>query len=275
MNFESLLHRDAFHARHIGPDAAGEREMLALLGVATRAELVAQAMPAAIRQREPLTLPGPLDEAEALDELRRITLQNRIWRSYLGTGYSACHTPQVIQRNVLENPGWYTAYTPYQAEISQGRLEVLLAFQQMVIDLTGLPVANASLLDEATAAGEAMTLMRRASKSKAQAFFVDAACHPQVVAVIRTRAKWLGIPVVVGNAAQALDPAAVFGAHLQYPDTYGAVRDWSELIERVHAAQGLVSLGTALLALQLLKSPGDLDAEVAIGSAQRFSRPLR
>ncbi len=274
MNFESLLHRDAFHARHIGPDATEEREMLALLGAATRAELVAQAMPAAIRQREPLALPGPLDEAEALDELRRIALQNRIWRSYIGTGYSACHTPQVIQRNVLENPGWYTAYTPYQAEISQGRLEVLLTFQQMVIDLTGLAVANASLLDEATAAGEAMTLIRRASKSKAQAFFVDAACHPQVIAVIRTRAKWLGIPVTVGDAARALDPAAVFGAHLQYPDTYGAVRDWAALIAQVHAAQGLVSLGTDLLALLLLKSPGDLGADVAIGSAQRFGVPL-
>ena len=274
MNFESLLHRDAFHARHIGPDAAGEREMLAVLGVATRAELVAQAMPAAIRQREPLALPGPLDEAEALDELRRITLRNRIWRSYIGTGYSACHTPQVIQRNVLENPGWYTAYTPYQAEISQGRLEVLLAFQQVVIDLTGLPVANASLLDEATAAGEAMTLIRRASKSKAHAFFVDAACHPQVIAVIRTRAKWLGIPVVVGDAGQALEPAAVFGAHLQYPDTYGAIRDWTELIARVHAAQGLVSLGTDLLALLLLKSPGNLGADVAVGSSQRFGVPL-
>jgi glycine dehydrogenase len=274
MNFESLLHRDAFHARHIGPDADEEREMLALLGVATRAALVEQAMPAAIRQREPLALPGPLDEAEALDELRRITLRNRIWRSYIGTGYSACHTPQVIQRNVLENPGWYTAYTPYQAEISQGRLEVLLTFQQMVIDLTGLPVANASLLDEATAAGEAMTMIRRASKSKAQAFFVDAACHPQVIAVIRTRAKWLGIPVTVGDAVAALDPAAVFGAHLQYPDTHGAVRDWSELIARVQAAQGLVSLGTDLLALLLLRSPGDLGADVAIGSAQRFGVPL-
>ena len=274
MSFESLLHRDAFHARHIGPDADEERAMLAQLGVATRAALVEQAMPAAIRQREPLVLPAPLDEAEALDELRRITLQNRIWRSYIGTGYAACHTPQVIQRNVLENPGWYTAYTPYQAEISQGRLEVLLTFQQMVIDLTGLPVANASLLDEATAAGEAMTLIRRASKSKAQAFFVDAACHPQVIAVIRTRAKWLGIPVIVGDAARALDPAAVFGAHLQYPDTYGAVHDWAALIARVHAAQGLVSLGTDPLALLLLKSPGDLGADVAIGSAQRFGVPL-
>ena len=274
MSFESLRHRDAFHARHLGPDAAGERDMLAALGVATRAELVAQAMPAGIRQREPLELPGPLDEAEALAELRRIAAQNQVWRSYIGTGYSACHTPQVIQRNVLENPGWYTAYTPYQAEISQGRLEVLLAFQQMVVDLTGLPVANASLLDEATAAGEAMTLMRRASKSSATAFFVDAACHPQVIAVIRTRAKWLGIPVLVGDAARALEPAAVFGAHLQYPDTYGALRDWTALIARVHEARALVSLGTDPLALMLLKSPGALGADVAVGSAQRFGVPL-
>jgi len=274
MSFEALLHRDAFHARHIGPDAAEEREMLALLGAGSRAELVAQAMPAAIRQREPLALPEPLDEAEALAELRAIAAQNRIWRTYIGAGYHACHTPQVIQRNVLENPGWYTAYTPYQAEISQGRLEVLLAFQQMVIDLTGLPVASASLLDEATAAGEAMALIRRASKSKAQAFFVDAACHPQVVAVIRTRARWLGIPVVVGEAPAALDPGAVFGAHLQYPDTYGAVRDWSAIIARMHAAQGLVCLGADPLALLLLKSPGALGADVATGSAQRFGVPL-
>ena len=274
MSFESLLHRDAFHARHLGPDAAGERDMLAALGVATRAELVAQAMPAGIRQREPLELPGPLDEAEALAELRRIAAQNRLWRSYIGMGYAACHTPQVIQRNVLENPGWYTAYTPYQAEISQGRLEVLLAFQQMVIDLTGLPVANASLLDEATAAGEAMTLMRRASRSSAKAFFVDAACHPQVIAVIRTRAKWLGIPVVVGDAASVLEPAALFGAHLQYPDTYGALRDWSALIARLHEARALVSLGADPLALVLLKSPGALGADVAVGSAQRFGVPL-
>ncbi len=274
MSFEALLHRDAFHARHLGPDAAGERAMLEALGVATRAELVAQAIPAAIRQREPLALPGPLDEAEALAELRRIAAQNQVWRAYIGAGYSACHTPQVIQRNVLENPGWYTAYTPYQAEISQGRLEVLLAFQQMVIDLTGLPVANASLLDEATAAGEAMTLMRRAARSKAAAFFVDAACHPQVIAVIRTRAKWLGIPLVVGDAARALDPQAVFGAHLQYPDTYGTVRDWSELIARVHQAYALVSVGTDPLALLLLKSPGALGADVAVGSAQRFGVPL-
>ncbi|MDH4096544.1 MAG: aminomethyl-transferring glycine dehydrogenase, partial [Betaproteobacteria bacterium] len=274
MSFAALLDREAFHARHIGPDAAEERDMLALLGVATREALIEQAMPAAIRQREPLALPGPLDEAAALAELRALAAQNQLWRSYIGTGYHACHTPQVIQRNVLENPGWYTAYTPYQAEISQGRLEVLLAFQQMVIDLTGLPVANASLLDEATAAGEAMALMRRASRSKAQAFFVDAACHPQVIAVVRTRAKWLGIPVLVGDAARALEPEAVFGLHLQYPDTYGAVRDWSALIERVHAAQGLVSMGADPLALLLLKSPGALGADVAVGSAQRFGVPL-
>jgi glycine dehydrogenase len=274
LSLEGLFDRAAFHARHIGPDGAEERAMLAELGVATRAALIEQAMPAAIRQREPLALPAPLDEAAALAELRAIAAQNQLWRSYIGTGYHACRTPQVIQRNVLENPGWYTAYTPYQAEISQGRLEVLLAFQQMVIDLTGLPVANASLLDEATAAGEAMTLIRRASKSKARAFFVDAACHPQVIAVVRTRAKWLGIPVLVGDAAQTLEPEAVFGAHLQYPDTYGAVRDWSELIARVHAAQGLVSAGTDPLALLLLKSPGALGADVAVGSAQRFGVPL-
>jgi len=274
MSVDALLDHPAFRARHLGPDAAEERAMLAELGVATRAALIDEAMPAAIRQRTPLALPAPLDEAAALAELRAIAAQNQRWRTYIGTGYHACHTPQVIQRNVLENPGWYTAYTPYQAEISQGRLEALLVFQQTVIDLTGLPVANASLLDEATAAGEAMTLIRRASKSKARAFFVDAACHPQVIAVIRTRAKWLGISVLVGDAAQALDPAAVFGAHLQYPDTYGAVRDWSALIARVHAAQGLVSVGTDPLALLLLKSPGALGADVAVGSAQRFGVPL-
>ena len=177
-------------------------------------------------------------------------------------------------QRVLQNPGWYTAYTPYQAEISQGRLEAMLLFQQMIMDLTGMPVANASLLDEATAAGEAMALIHRAAKSKAAAFFIDAACHPQVIAVVRTRAKWFGVPVIVGDPRKDLDPAAVFGAHLQYPDTFGAVADPAPLIERIHAAGGLVSLGTDPLALVLLKSPGELGADVAIGSAQRFGVPL-
>jgi glycine dehydrogenase len=186
-------------------------------------------------------------------------------------GYHATHTPAVIQRNVLENPGWYTAYTPYQAEISQGRLEGLLNFQQMVIDLTGLPVANASLLDEATAAAEAMAMIRRSAKSKAAAFFVDSAVHPQVLSVMRTRAKWLGIELIVGDDVQ---PEKVFGAHLQYPDTFGRIRDFSEVIHQIHAAQGLVSMGTDLLALLLLRSPGAMGADVAIGSAQRFGVPM-
>ena len=262
-----------FQSRHLGIDAPSEREMLAVLGLATRDALLDEALPASIRQRAPLELPAPLGEAEALAELRAIAGENEIWRSCIGAGYHACHTPQVIQRNVLENPGWYTAYTPYQAEISQGRLEALLAFQQTVIDLTGLPVANASLLDEATAAAEAMALIRRAAKSKAQAFFVDARCHPQVIAVLRTRAKWMGIPLVVDDAAR-IDAAAVFGAHVQYPDTHGALNDWSEFIARVHQTGGLVSMGTDPLALVLLKPPGALGADVAVGSAQRFGVPL-
>ena len=262
-----------FQSRHLGIDAPAEREMLAALGLATRAALLDEALPASIRQRAPLELPAPLGEAEALAELRAIAGENEIWRSCIGAGYHACHTPQVIQRNVLENPGWYTAYTPYQAEISQGRLEALLAFQQTVIDLSGLPVANASLLDEATAAAEAMALIRRASKSKAHAFFVDARCHPQVIAVLRTRAKWMGIPLLVDETAR-VEAAAVFGAHIQYPGTWGELNDPREAITRLHASGGLVSMGTDPLALVLLKSPGALGADVAIGSAQRFGVPL-
>jgi glycine cleavage system P protein (glycine dehydrogenase) len=262
-----------FLERHIGIDARAEREMLDALGAASREALLGEALPASIRQRRPLGLPAPLGEAEALAELRAIAAENEVWRSCIGAGYHACHTPQVIQRNVLENPGWYTAYTPYQAEISQGRLEALLVFQQTVIDLCGLPVANASLLDEATAAAEAMALIRRAAKSKAQAFFVDAGCHPQVIAVLRTRAKWRGIPIVVDDASR-IDPSAVFGAHVQYPDTYGGLTDWSEFIARLHDADALVSMGTDPLALALLESPGALGADVAVGSAQRFGVPL-
>ncbi len=274
MNLDDLLDTQAFAARHIGPDANDERAMLAFLGLATREALIHEALPAAIRQATPLQLPAPRTESEALAELRALAARNQLWRTYIGMGYCGTHTPPVIQRNVLENPGWYTPYTPYQAEISQGRLEALLAFQQMLIDLTGLPVANASLLDEATAAGEAMGLIQRATKNTQKAFFVDAACHPQVVAVIRTRARWLGIPLIVGDAASELDAARVFGAHLQYPDTHGRISDPTPLIERIHAAGGLVSLGVDPLALVLLKSPGALGADVAIGLAQRFGVPL-
>ena len=274
MKLEDLLDTQAFAARHIGPDERDERAMLDFLGLPSRDALIAEALPAAIRQATPLALPPPRTEAEALAELRALAARNQVWRTYIGMGYCGTYTPPVIQRNVLENPGWYTPYTPYQAEISQGRLEALLTFQQMLIDLTGLPVANASLLDEATAAAEAMALMQRATKNAQKTFFIDAACHPQVIAVMKTRARWLGIALIVGDAGSELDAAHVFGAHLQYPDTHGRVADPSPLIARMHAAGGMVSLGVDPLALVLLKSPGALGADVAIGSAQRFGVPL-
>ena len=274
MKLSDLLNAEEFIGRHIGPDAAAQQEMLRVLGVASLEALVRDIVPARILRPAPLALGEPVSEADALAELRAIAARNETWRSFIGMGYYNCFTPRVIQRNVIENPGWYTAYTPYQAEISQGRLEALLNFQQMVIDLTGLPIANASLLDEASAAAEAMALIRRSAKSRQGRFFVDAACHPQVIAVLRTRARWLGIGLVIGEPERDLDPQAVFGAHLQYPDTYGLVRDPSAAIDAVHAAQGLVSLGSDLLALVLLRSPGALGADVAVGSAQRFGVPM-
>ena len=276
MTLDELLGDGDFASRHIGPDARDQRAMLDFLGLPTMEALMAQALPVALQAGRPpaLELPPPCGEAQALAELRAHAARNQLWRSYIGMGYCATHVPPVIQRNVLENPGWYTPYTPYQPEISQGRLEALLAFQQMLIDLTGLPVANASLLDEATAAAEAMALMQRATASDGKAFFVDAACHPQVIAVVRTRARWLDIPIVVGDAASELEPTRVFGAHLQYPDTLGRITDRSELISRLHAAGAMASLGVDPLALVLLKPPGEMGADIAIGSAQRFGVPL-
>ena len=273
-NLDELLDKGGFSRRHLGPDAAAQREMLVVLGAPSLDALVREVVPHDIRLKEPLGLGEAKTEAEALAEMSAHAARNELWRTFIGMGYYGTHTPAVIQRNVFENPGWYTAYTPYQAEISQGRLEALLNFQQMVIDLTGLPVANASLLDEATAAAEAMAMIRRSAKSKASKFFVDAAVHPQVLAVMRTRAKWLGIELVVGDAERDLQPENVFGCHLQYPDTFGRIRDWSEVIKGIHSAQGLASLGTDLLALMLLKSPGALGADIAIGSAQRFGVPM-
>jgi glycine dehydrogenase len=271
---KELLNRDEFAARHLGPDAATQREMLAALGAPSLDALVREVVPHDILLKEPLALGGAKTEAEALAEISAHAARNELWRSFIGMGYYGTHMPAVIQRNVFENPGWYTAYTPYQAEISQGRLEALLNFQQMVIDLTGLPVANASLLDEATAAAEAMAMIRRSSKSKATKFFVDAAVHPQVIAVMRTRAKWLGIELAVGDAERDLQPEQVFGCHMQYPDTFGRIRDFSEVIQKLHSSQGLASLGADLLALMLLKSPGALGADIALGSAQRFGVPM-
>jgi glycine dehydrogenase len=270
-SLDDLLNKGEFAGRHLGSDEAAQRQMLDTLKVGSLDALVREVVPAGILLKRPLALGEAMREPEALAQLSAHAMRNEVWRSFIGMGYHGTHTPAVIQRNVLENPGWYTAYTPYQAEISQGRLEGLLNFQQMVIDLTGLPVANASLLDEATAAAEAMAMIRRSAKSKAAAFFVDSAVHPQVLSVMRTRAKWLGIDLVVGDDVQ---PEKVFGAHLQYPDTFGRIRDFSEFIGKIHAAQGLVSMGTDLLALMLLRSPGAMGADVAIGSAQRFGVPM-
>ena len=270
----SLFAPDEFHARHLGPSPDQETAMLAALGYAARTDLIAATVPADIRLRSELALPEPVSEADALAELRELAGRNQVWRTYIGAGYHGTLTPEPIRRNVLENPGWYTAYTPYQAEVAQGRLASLLNFQQMVIDLTGLPVANASLLDEATAAAEGMALCRRASRSKAQAYFIDAGTHPQVIAVMSTRAHWLGLEVVVGDARRDLDPAAVFGAHLQSPDTFGQVHDYTDVIATLHAAGAKVCVGSDPLALLLIKSPGAMGADVAIGSAQRFGVPL-
>jgi len=271
---KQLFDKDEFAARHIGPDEAAQGEMLAALGVASLEALVREVVPQDILLAQPLALGEARTEAEALAEISAHAARNELWRNFIGMGYYGTHTPAVIQRNVIENPGWYTAYTPYQAEISQGRLEALLNFQQVVIDLTGLPVANASLLDEATAAAEAMAMIRRSAKRSAGAFFADAGAHPQVLAVMRTRAKWLGIELLVGDPERELEPASVFGAHLAYPDTHGRVRDFSEIISKLHRAQALASIGTDLLALMLLRSPGALGADIAIGSAQRFGVPM-
>ncbi|MFN5880933.1 MAG: glycine dehydrogenase (aminomethyl-transferring), partial [Burkholderiales bacterium] len=272
-DLRSLLGTDEFHGRHIGPQGDDETLMLAAIGYASRRDLIRDTVPAGILRDAPLALCEPTTEAGALAELQAIANQNQIWRSYIGAGYHNTLTPEPIRRNVLENPGWYTAYTPYQAEVAQGRLESLLNFQQMVIDLTGLEVANASLLDEATAAAEAMGAMRRASKSKSNRFLVDASVHPQVIAVIRTRAHWMGLEVVVADAL-ASDASGFFGAHVQCPDTEGRLRDFSALAEGLHAAGARLCIGVDPLAALLVKSAGEMGADMAIGSAQRFGVPL-
>jgi glycine dehydrogenase len=272
-DIRALFGQDEFHARHIGPAGDEEARMLAAIGYTSRQALIRDTVPAAILRDAPLAIEAPVAEADALAELAAIAARNQVWRSYIGAGYHGTLTPEPIRRNVLENPGWYTAYTPYQAEVAQGRLESLLNFQQMVADLTGLPNANASLLDEATAAAEAMGVIRRASKSASNRFVIDAAVHPQVIAVIRTRAKWMGIEVQVGDA-DGLTQEPCFGAHVQSPDTFGRLRDFTAVAERLHAAGAKISIGVDPLAALLVKSAGAMGADVAIGSAQRFGVPL-
>jgi glycine dehydrogenase len=270
-----LAHPDEFIRRHIGPNEKETGELLALLGFKNLDELIDAAVPKNIRLGKKPNLPAAKSEFEALAELRRVASENKVFRSFIGQGYYDCITPPVIQRNVLENPGWFTQYTPYQAEISQGRLEALLNFQTMVTDLTALDIANASLLDEATACAEAMMMSHRLKgDDRRSVFFVSENCHPQNIEVVRTRGKALGIEVIVGNHEQFQFSEKVFGALMQYPDTFGAIHDFSSFAEKVHAAGAMLSVATDLLALTLIRPPGEFGADIAVGSAQRFGVPL-
>ncbi|MEM7809692.1 MAG: aminomethyl-transferring glycine dehydrogenase, partial [Planctomycetota bacterium] len=269
--------QDRFVTRHIGPDAAEMRHMLDALGVDSLDELMRQAVPDAIRLERDLQLDGleeGLSEPAALARLKELMSKNTVRRSLIGMGYADTITPAVIQRNVLENPGWYTAYTPYQAEISQGRLEALLLFQQMVADLTGLPLANSSLLDEATAAAEAMAMAKSLKGKKANTFVVAADCHPQTLGVVSTRARSMGIDLRVTDVTKDVDLEGVFGVLVQYPATDGAIRGYGELAEAVHEAGGLMIAATDLLACTLITPPGEWGADIAVGNAQRFGVPL-
>ncbi|WP_174536531.1 aminomethyl-transferring glycine dehydrogenase [Micromonospora chalcea] len=265
---------EQFADRHIGPGPADERRMLEAVGYSSVDELMDAAIPEVIRWHGTLDLPAPASEREAIAELRALASRNTVAVSMIGLGYHGTHTPAVIRRNVLENPAWYTAYTPYQPEISQGRLEALLNFQSMVSGLTALPVANASMLDEGTAAAEAMTLARRASKSKSPVYVVDADALPQTVAVISSRAEPLGIDVRVIDVERDELPAEFFGLHLQYPGASGAVRDHRALVEAAHGVGALVTVAADLLALTLLRPPGEIGADIAAGTTQRFGVPM-
>lgn len=271
---DTLSTADEFVPRHIGPRELDEIAMLNLLGYESLDAMTAQVIPESIKGTSVLDLPAGLSEADALAELRAIAGKNRLLKSLIGQGYYNTHTPAPILRNLLENPAWYTAYTPYQPEISQGRLEALLNFQTLIGDLTGMPVANASLLDEGTAAAEAMTFCKRLAKNKAGAFFASVHCHPQTLDVLRTRAEPLGIEVVVGVETEIEDHGRFFGALFQYPMTTGEIRDYRESIQAFQAAGALVAMAADLLALTLLTPPGELGADVAIGTAQRFGVPL-
>ncbi|KQX29344.1 aminomethyl-transferring glycine dehydrogenase [Variovorax sp. Root434] len=277
-SLQQLENAEEFLARHIGIDAADEARMLPVIGSETRAELIDGIVPAAIRRAKPMRLPAPATEADALAELKVMASKNKVFRNFIGQGYYGTHTPGVILRNVLENPAWYTAYTPYQAEISQGRMEALLNFQTMVCDLTGMAIANASMLDEATAAAEAMTLAKRSVKSKSNVFLVSGDCHPQTIEVIRTRAAPLGIEVKVSTVSETLPHLMVsgefFGVLAQYPATTGHVHDLRPLAGHAHQCDAALIVAADLLALTLLVAPGEFDADIVCGTTQRFGMPL-
>jgi glycine dehydrogenase len=264
---------DFANRRHIGPSPTEMDRMLAVLDVPSLEQLIDETVPASIRQAEPLEFGRAKSERQLLHHMRLVASKNQVLTSLIGQGYHGTVTPPAVQRNILENPAWYTAYTPYQPEISQGRLEALLNYQTMISDLTGLEIANASLLDEATACAEAMTMAQRVSKSKAKAFFVDRDCHPQNIAVMQTRAAPLGIEIIIGNPDN-LDAEAVFGAIFQYPGTYGHVRDYTDHITKLHANKGIAVISADPLSLTLLKEPGEMGADIAVGSTQRFGVPM-
>ncbi|WP_112480201.1 aminomethyl-transferring glycine dehydrogenase [Vibrio variabilis] len=269
----SLSTQNEFVARHNGPNKSDQQKMLDAINVLNLDTLIDETVPAQIRLEQPMTLDAPMSEADMLVEMKKFADLNQVKRTFIGQGYYNTFTPNVILRNVLENPGWYTAYTPYQPEISQGRLESLLNYQQMVMDLTGMEIANASLLDEATAAAEAMTLCKRAGKSKSKVFFVADDVHPQTLEVVKTRAEFIGFEVQVGSL-ESLPEQDVFGALVQYPGTTGEVRDLTDIIAAAQANKTLVTVATDLLASALLKPAGEMGADVVIGSAQRFGVPM-
>ncbi|MCL4675335.1 MAG: aminomethyl-transferring glycine dehydrogenase, partial [Pararhodobacter sp.] len=263
---------DFANRRHIGPSPSEMDEMLQAVGAESLDALIDETVPPSIRQDKPLSW-APLSEGGLLAKMRKVADKNTVMTSLIGQGYYGTITPPAIQRNILENPAWYTAYTPYQPEIAQGRLEALLNYQTMVADLTGLPFANASLLDESTACAEAMAMAQRVAKSRAKGFFIDENCHPQNIAVMQTRAAPLGIEVIVGKPAD-LDPSRVFGAIFQYPGTYGHVQDFTDIIAALQDAKAIAIMATDLLALCMLKEPGAMGADIAVGSSQRFGVPM-
>ncbi|MEO6364571.1 MAG: glycine dehydrogenase (aminomethyl-transferring), partial [Luteimonas sp.] len=268
-----LEHHDAFLERHIGPNDDEIATMLRVVGHDSLDAMTDAIVPNKIKSPAPLALPRAITEVEALAKIRAIADRNQVFRSFIGQGYSGTHTPNVILRNILENPAWYTAYTPYQAEISQGRMEALINFQTMCTDLTGMDIANASLLDEGTAAAEAMTLAKRSTRSKSNVFFVSKGVHPQTLEVLRTRADGLDIELHVGDDADA-GSVDCYGVLLQYPDTFGRINDYKSLADAVHARGGLVAVATDLLALTVIAAPGEWGADIVVGNSQRFGVPF-
>jgi glycine dehydrogenase len=267
-----------FVARHIGPFEDDERHMLSVIGAASRRALIEAVVPRSIARAQPMQLPAPVGEAAALAELKAIAAKNRVLKNFIGQGYHGTHTPGVILRNILENPAWYTAYTPYQAEISQGRMEALVNFQTMVCELTGMAIANASMLDEATAAAEAMTLARRSVKSKSDTLIVAGDCHPQTIEVVQTRAEPLGLTVKIANSAaeweQLIAGGDFFAVIVGYPATHGTITDWRADVARAHAVGAAFITCADLLALTLLTPPGEWGADIVVGNTQRFGVPM-